>query len=41
MDEDAALDDEFKRIIVEMKPHARSLPQRSGSKKSILNKAHY
>lgn len=41
MAEDAALDDEFKRIIVEMKPHARSLPQRSGSKKYVLNKAHY
>ena len=41
MAEDAALDDEFKRIIAEMKPHARSLSQKSGSRKTILNKAHH
>ena len=41
MAEDAALDDEFKRVIAEMKPHARSLPQKSGSKETILNKAHH
>ena len=30
MAENAGLDEEFKRIVTEMKPHARNLPQKSG-----------
>jgi len=30
MAENTGLDEEFKRIVTEMKPHARNLPQKSG-----------
>ena len=33
------MDDEFKRTVAEMKPHAKLLPQKSGEKLCFLNNA--
>ena len=39
---DAGLDEEFKRIVAEMKPHAKKLPQKSSEERFtyFLNIAH-